>query len=295
MINATAHGIAKHAEKSEDEFSHFFSLSHTTVILLFQHSFIHSVLPGHLDYDLSSNVEIIFNTTSPRGGSQGSKHPKPGSLLPCPQLANPAHSGRHGRLLVQFQMRFTDISLLGHKAGWGKAESESGWTSKRLRTPVLHALTRGQRAPLSKVPTHGPTSPAEVWGRMPQARNSKWKDPEEGSAWSIRGRGRPLRRGKGQGLQVNSRSPDHPRLHRPSSQTPAQTEGCSSQTLGSPLGVFDSADWRGGLRLCISNPLPWEAGTALQKPPLRTTALRPEQGVWISRRGHGRQIIRDRK
>lgn len=101
--------------------------------------------------------------------------------------------------------------------------------------------------------------------------------------------------GKGQGLQVNSRSPDHPRLHRPSSQTPAQTEGCSSQTLGSPSRVFDSADWRGGLRLCISNPLPWEAGTALKKPPLRTTALRPEQGVWISRRGHGRQIIRDRK
>lgn len=86
MINATAHGIAKHAEKSEDEFSHFFSLSHTTVIPLFRYSFIHSVLPGHLDYDLSSNVEIIFNTTSPQGGSQGSKHPKPGSLPPCPLL-----------------------------------------------------------------------------------------------------------------------------------------------------------------------------------------------------------------
>lgn len=82
------------------------------------------------------------------------------------------------------QMQFTDNNLLGHEAGWGKAESESGGTSKRLRTPVLHALTRSQRGPLSKVPTQGRTSPAEVWGGMPQARNSKWKDPEEGSAWS---------------------------------------------------------------------------------------------------------------
>lgn len=40
------------------------------------------------------------------------------------------------------QMQFTDNNLLGHEAGWGKAESESGGTSKRLRTPVFHALTR---------------------------------------------------------------------------------------------------------------------------------------------------------
>lgn len=53
------------------------------------------------------------------------------------------------------QMQFTDDNLLGHKAGWGKAESESGGTSRRLRTPVLHALTRSQRGPLSKVPHKG--------------------------------------------------------------------------------------------------------------------------------------------
>lgn len=141
----------------------------------------------------------------------------------------------------------------------------------------------------------GPQAQLRSGAGCPKRGTANGKTLTKDERGHIRGRGRPLRRGKGQGLQVNSRSPDNPRLHRPSSQTPAQTEGCSSQTLGSPLGVFDSADWRGGLRLCISNPLPWEAGTALQKPPLRTTALRPEQGVWISRRGHGRQIIRDRK
>lgn len=80
-------------------------------------------------------------------------------------------------------MQFTDISLLGHEAEWGKAER--AWTDGReAQGAILHALARGQRGPLSKVPTPGRTSPAGVWGGMPRARNSKWKDPEEGSAWS---------------------------------------------------------------------------------------------------------------
>lgn len=99
------------------------------------------------------------------------------------QLAVAGMGDWHGRRSVQFTDAVYRQQPPGARSRVGKG-GEWVWRDKQEARDPSPPRTHTQRRPSSKVPTQGRTSPAEVWGEMPQARNSKWKDPEEGSAWS---------------------------------------------------------------------------------------------------------------
>lgn len=94
------------------------------------------------------------------------------------------------------QMQFTDNNLLGHEAGWGKAESESGGTSKRLGTPVLHALTR-RDGPRARSPHKGAQAQLRSGARCPKRGTANGKTLRKDQLGHIRGRGRSPQREQG--------------------------------------------------------------------------------------------------